>query len=347
MPSSPRSTHSRFGTGFTLVELLVVIAIIGILVALLLPAVQSAREAARRTQCKNNLKQVGLSFLTHEDAYGFFPSGGWGWTWTGDPDMGSGERQPGGWAYSILPFLEEGAAHVVGSGLPQAQKSQRLMLQKTYPLEVLLCPSRRPAALSYGPEGSQNAATPSDGLVAKTDYAASGGSYSTAEGSPVGWFAGPSLSCLQTYPNCDFGGYTESNISSYFDGAVVPRFPVELRQFPDGTSKTMLVGEKFLRWDFYDSDAAVTINSCADNNSVYQGYDWDVIRWTNRRPNYLPANDRNADDVCSVRFGSAHTAGLHAVYADGSVHAIEFGVDPLVWEFLGDRNDGESTSVPQ
>src|SRR5687768_6477407 len=98
MSSTRLTVHSR-PRGFTLVELLVVIAIIGILVALLLPAVQAARESARRTQCKNHLKQLSLAFLTHENTYGYFPSGGWGWVWTGDPDLGSGERQPGGWAY--------------------------------------------------------------------------------------------------------------------------------------------------------------------------------------------------------------------------------------------------------
>jgi prepilin-type N-terminal cleavage/methylation domain-containing protein len=346
--------NSRFSRrlGFTLVELLVVIAIIGILVALLLPAVQSAREAARRTQCKNHLRQIGLAFLTHEDAYGYFPSGGWGWTWTGDPDLGSGERQPGGWSYSILPFLEEGAAHAIGKGLQQSQKNQRMLQLKTHPLEVFHCPSRRPAILHYGPEGSLNSATPADGMVAKTDYAANGGSYSTAEGSPVGWFPGPSIGCLQNYPRCDFGPYTEENISAYFDGVVVPRFPVELRQIPDGTSKTMLVGEKWLWYEFADGELARTTNSCADNQEVYQGYDWDVIRWTNRQRRYQPVSDTDraayaAEGACTVRFGSPHTSGLHAVYADGSVHAIEYGIDALAWEFLGDRNDGQSSQAGQ
>ena len=98
MVSSTAKTDSD-QAGFTLVELLVVMSIISVLIGLLLPAVQAAREAARRTQCVNNLHQIGLAVLQHEVATRHFPTGGWGSLWLGDPDRGTDEKQPGGWIY--------------------------------------------------------------------------------------------------------------------------------------------------------------------------------------------------------------------------------------------------------
>jgi len=89
--------------GFTLVELVVVIAIIGLLVAMLMPAVQQVRSSARQTFCRNNLRQLGLAFSNIEASHGHFPSMGWGYYWHVDPNFGIGKNQPGGWTYQILP----------------------------------------------------------------------------------------------------------------------------------------------------------------------------------------------------------------------------------------------------
>jgi len=126
--------------GFTLIELLVVIAIIGILVSLLLPAVQTTREAARRTECMNNLKQLGMACLEHAEVRGYLPTGGWAWGWAGEPDRGFSKKQPGGWHYNILPFLELQDLHDRGSG----GKNQTLGgVRVQSPVVLFHCPSRR------------------------------------------------------------------------------------------------------------------------------------------------------------------------------------------------------------
>ena len=102
--------------GATLVELLIVIAIIGLLIQLVLPAVQSSREAARRTQCASNLRQIGLAAQNHEAAHDILPTAGWGYGWIGDPNRGSGRSQSGSWAYQLLPYLE--ARNIHDMGLP-------------------------------------------------------------------------------------------------------------------------------------------------------------------------------------------------------------------------------------
>ena len=92
--------------GLTIIELIVAIAIVAILAALFFPAVQSAREQARRTHCASNLRQIAVAFHLHESSHQHCPTGGWGWRWTGDPTRGYDERQPGGWVFNILPLAK-------------------------------------------------------------------------------------------------------------------------------------------------------------------------------------------------------------------------------------------------
>lgn len=364
-----RTTRRRpRSCGFTLVELLVVIAIIGILVAMLLPAVQSAREAARHSQCKNQLKQIGLAALNYESSQGFLPPGGWGYGWTGDPDR-SGEGQPGGWAFSLLPYLEDATVYSIGAGLPPAQKAAAVVQQKQTPVASFYCPTRRAPQLSYGPGDSRNSQSVPGGMVAKTDYAANGGSFQPGDGYwAVGndlrnlrWFYGPALSCLNDFPDCDWGSYTEASLQ-FFDGVVRPRLPVRLATVTDGASKTVFAAEKWLRLDMYgDTGAELSMNSCIDNDSLFQGYDWDVIRWASSWSgheqmrsrldfDYRPMADTRLGDraaTCSTRFGSAHPTVFNGVFCDGSVHTLDYDVDMYVFELDCRRNDDGLTRLAE
>jgi prepilin-type N-terminal cleavage/methylation domain-containing protein/prepilin-type processing-associated H-X9-DG protein len=164
--------HRHATSGFTIIELLVVIGVIGVLVALLLPAIHSVRESARRSECSNNLRQLAIGIRSHETAHKTFPTGGWGQDWLGDPDAGYGTKQPGGWIYNILSVIEQDDLRQLGRGLTGPKKQQALQELTQHPVAILYCPSRRPSQLyPYTGGALKNAAPPS--LVAKTDYAIS------------------------------------------------------------------------------------------------------------------------------------------------------------------------------
>ncbi len=336
--------------GFTLVELLVVIAIIGVLVALLLPAVQAAREAARRTQCSNNLKNIGLASLNHENTNGFYPSSGWGYRWTGDPDFGYGKSQPGGWAYDVLDYMEGNNVRALGKGQESGRngpKYEALGVLKSIVFPMMHCPSRRQAIGYPAVETSFNAAHPA--VLAKTDYAMNGGTKAEILG------AGPSIRCLDTYPDCGWPGGPERDVAENFDGLSTYRSEVSIAQITDGTSNTMLMGEKYMNPLQYD-----TGDGCADNNSLFQGNDWDTNRWvvglrlpannrrpvtefvidSNKRAERMPRQDTPGFENCTKRFGSVHSAGFYAAFCDGSVRLVNYDIDEWVYYGYGSRDDG-------
>ena len=316
--------------GFTLVELLVVITIIGILISLLLPAVQAAREAARRVQCQNHLKQLGLGFLNHEQAYGHFPAGGWGWGYVGDPDRGAGVGQPGGWVYNVLPYIEQQALHDLGLGMNSTDKRAALRQLAETPVAVFNCPTRRRAVayayLTYNEGGTGGPPLNFDeaDTVARTDYGANGGQRYT-DPSTVGWHvSGPG-----DYPDRDELNSRAGTINAVANGIVYTLSTVAISEVRDGTSNTYMVGEKYLNPDLY-----LNGRDLGDNENMYIGDNADISRWSYQ----APMQDRTGVTTW-IPFGSAHAAGFNAALCDGSVRTIGYAIDRETHRRLGNRKD--------
>jgi prepilin-type N-terminal cleavage/methylation domain-containing protein/prepilin-type processing-associated H-X9-DG protein len=339
----PRVSQGR-SLGFTLVELLVVITIIGILIALLLPAVQMAREAARKAQCSNSLKQLTLAALQHEEVNKFYPSGGWGYWWVGDPDRGPGKQQPGGWLYSILPYLEQMPLYRLGSdgnaqSISAAQKAGALICVQT-PLAAMNCPTRRtavtyPIAAAWYGGGSTagywfnvNGVT----MCARGDYATCVGDNDNGQ-----WGAGPG----DLASSAGFLASTDiTNLQRTMTGVCYLASQVSVAMVTDGTSNTYMIGERYL-----DPDCYYNGMDGADNESMYVGYDNDTNRST-----YCPVPLKPNDYVATpmqdtpgssdgLRFGSAHAGSCNMSFCDGSVQTISYTIDPEAHRRLGNRQD--------
>jgi prepilin-type N-terminal cleavage/methylation domain-containing protein/prepilin-type processing-associated H-X9-DG protein len=305
--------------GFTLIELLVSIAVIGILAALLLPAVMAAREAARKVECRNNLKQLGLAFHLHQDAHKHYPSNGWGYLWIGEPDRGTGPRQPGGWIYQILPYLEQEPLRKLGSGEPDSQRKQTLGEVQRTPVTVFFCPSRprrpvlprNPVLVPYNAEAVE--------AVAKTDYAVNEGDYITDTRE------GPKTLADGDRP----GGYAWQDTRKA-TGICFQRSEIKPRDIKDGLSQTYLIGEKYVSRLHYDD-----FEDPGYDQSMFSGVDLDLNRWVLKSP-------RTDDDaVDERRFGSAHAGGCFFAFCDGHVRFISENINPHVHQLLGNRKDGE------
>jgi len=320
------SANNTARHGFTLVELLVVIAIIAMLVTLLLPAVQAAREAARLTQCTNHIKQLALGGLNHESAHGFLPSNGWGYRWVGDPDLGFGKTQPGGWAFTVLPFIEEES--LFRSAVGSADKPARVAHMVSQPVGTFMCPSRRqPQAYPFTKSYTFNnaAATP---LVARGDYAGNAGDQ------PACAQTGPSsVRGAENYAWCGPGaqGWQIGTMPQNWkaNGACFQRSEVNSGHIVDGMSKTYLLGERYLNpLNYLDG------RDFSDDQCLYQGHDNDVARWTQ-----LPPQRDQAGVASYWNFGSSHAATFQMAMCDGSVHRVDYGIETDIHRMNGNRAD--------
>jgi prepilin-type N-terminal cleavage/methylation domain-containing protein len=245
---------------FTLVELLVVVTIISILVGLLLPAVQSAREAGRAAQCRNNLHQLGVAMTSHENACGVYPSGGWGYLWVGDPDRGTGIEQPGGWIYNILAHMGQQSLRDRGLALAEPQKKQELCKAMQTALPELSCPTR--SGPSPGPANSSLAFNNADSAesVVKTDYAVNGGDFY------LSCVPGPTYS--EAGPNYSWPIIKDATGISYV------RSRVATAEVLDGLSTTYMIGEKFVNQLYYDTGLDLGYDQ-----SALSGMCVDTTRW--------------------------------------------------------------------
>ncbi len=287
--------------GFTLIELLVVITIIGMLVGLLLPAINNAREGGRRTTCQNNLHQLSIACIGHANKFNFFPSDGSGSGSVGDPNKGTGINQPGGWIYQVLPLMDQDALHDLGKGTTTASSTASTTLVSTV-LPVLYCPTRR-AALAYPGGGAGTGAT----MSCRTDYAINGGSVIT-----------------QTLAT--------------FNGIACNRSQVSWDMIPDNKETTYLIGEKYMAPENYLSGADPGDLSCAmsgDDASLSRWGNTSLLPSMDRTGNNNPPT--NGPQI----FGAAHGAGWHAAFCDGHVQMIGWGIDGVTHQAMATRNGHE------
>ena len=299
--------------GFTLVELLVVVAIVAILIALLLPAVNSSREAARILQCKNHLKQIALAANNYHILRNRFPGFGGevrpkGVTFEPFRGRGTGSDE-GTWIVQSLPFLEDDALHArlaPWQGGEWADETMRNAVQMV--VTTLYCPSRRDA-VPYPLIGDYKQRF--GDRAARTDYALNGGA-ATAQG---------------------------RNIHVDGHGIWILRKRVAEKHVRDGLSKTYLVGEKSMERQFQRTGE--DRGDLAPLNGLAEGAANSFVRFAARPPQ----TDRTNNCLACHDFGTAHTTSWQVALTDGSVHSLSLEMDPPVHRALASIRGSESHDV--
>jgi prepilin-type N-terminal cleavage/methylation domain-containing protein/prepilin-type processing-associated H-X9-DG protein len=333
--------------GFTLIELLVVIAIIGVLVGLLLPAVQKVREAAARIQCQNNLKQMGLALHNYHDVYNKIPPGGAGpGNAPGDSPTNYFMALPAGtpnnhaWAYRLLPFIEQDnlfrndLPNLPGyfysksaSGVPTNYPQHYTAL--TTPVKIYRCPSS-----GHSDHGQMYAPAFSDDQ-AYDDFA--------------------TLEYVGIAGSDRFVDTSRNNQPMPIGGMMYRQSDLGLKDATDGTSNTMVIGEYsgLTAQQHYNA-----FQSTSDNTTTWDlGYDvpphcwsWKMIAYPPNSPYfygpYTPGSSLDVGKpilnvpICKNALKSPHTGGINVLYLDGSVHFVPNSIDMEVYKNLADRADG-------
>ena len=308
-----------YQSGFSLIELLVVIAIIGALVALLLPAVQSAREAARRSSCKNNLKQIGLSLHNYHDIHDLFPPG-----YVGDPHVTTPGYGMWAWSTALLPFLDQEPLYnrllQPISKLP-SQSYDKFPAEMRTTQAVWKCPSDVAPDANDAPNRLiKTDANPNGIAVATSNYVGVNNAWGLLNSN----VAAPVLSDATTYPAGTF--YKNSSIG--------------FRDMRDGTSNIVVVGER--KWTSSDSspyqfksavmfmvnaaspgDAAQHVpgTSTGSDSGLVFSLGATITRINDKGP------DAQINDVCRQSFSSQHTGGAHFLMGDGAARFISETID--------------------